>query len=230
MNALSLYGSADLARRFHGDSLDSLLDGGRKRRKRRTKKHSAASLFAALGLDGARRKRRKKTSKKRRTPPRDPRTGLFLKRGAHKAKARKRHTADSALFAALGLDGARKRRKVRKAPKRRVTRHAALDMLLFGAKRRRKVRRHSADSAKKKRAKRFVSGEGMSAEELRILGALGLIKPTKVAKEMNEREAFIKACQASARVAKICEEGWKGQQVKKAISTIRQAAAALGAG
>lgn len=227
MNALSLYGSADLRRRFSGDSLDSLLDGGRRRRKRRTKKHSAASLFAALGLDTARRKRRKKTSRKRRTPPRDPRTGLFLKRGAHKAKVRKRHTA---LLAALGLNVAR--RKARKAPKRRrTTRHAALDMLLFGAKRRRKVKRHSAYAAKKKRAtKRYVSGEGMSAEELRILGALGLIKPTAVAKAMTEREAFIKACQASARVAKICEDGWKGQTVKKAILTIRQAAAALGAG
>lgn len=226
MNALSL----DLARRFSGDSLDALLDGGRKRRaKRRTTKkhHGAEALFAALGLDGAKRRKKSKRTAKRRTPPRDPRTGLFLKRGAkkHAAPKRRAHHAvsDLALFSALGLDAARKprRRKARKAPgaSKRALFHA-----LFGAAAKKAARK----PARKARKKSYLSPEGFSEEDLKILMALGKVAPSKAAKELSDQEKFIQSCAKSPKVQKLCNEAWEAEKIKNALRSIRAAAGSLG--
>ena len=150
------------------------------------------ALSSLFNADGSRRKRRKKARKASAGRRRNAK-GHFLK-----GPVRKHRSADAALFAALGLDGA-KRRKRKK--------HHALDSLLDGAGKKRKKR----SDAGKKRKKSVEAGSGctpaMKAAMNKLCQDMG-----KRAKEKAQAEANAKlqAAIEELRTAAGSYGGYKG--------------------
>lgn len=136
MTALALYKAAFAAkkrrRRHSAADLIAMLDGAKRRKKRKkTGKRARRADGTWMSLDGARRRRR---AGKRKT-----------KKTAH----RRRPAGLRALIASLGKSRAPKRRAKRRGTKRRAPkrhRSDSLDMLLFGAKKRKSRKKKSKES------------------------------------------------------------------------------------